>query len=1100
MARQQTYEVVITANGKIAERVMGHLKAEAEKLKEKLQLFKNTGRENTEEFRIMQGELKALEASINKVSYAEDRMKDYMEQLEGQSVNRLRFALRDLTKSYNSMVDDGSGKREQMAEAISRIRQRIAELNEQTDPTKIQQVKEYGKAWQEMQAGVDGKNLQQASVGDIRSAIRDARGHIETMGGDDAEKIKEATQFIAQAEARIKELTGATKENATATTDVKTSWQDVIRNLDGASFNDLNAALKDAKEQLNSLPQGTQEYSRMERVVASLEGQMRKLKGETEQMDVNWRKTFMNLKKASNDELRPALAQLRKEIDALQGDDPRREKMIRFANRMEEQIKQNTKGVKEVTEATDEATDAAGKLGESWKDVAKKVGLVAIGAKAFDFVKDKIGEVVRGNLELSDSMAAVRKVTGLEADDVDALTTRLSKIDTRSTLMQLNAIAEAGGRMGIAATNGAQGIYEFTKAADQIQVSLGDDLGEGAIEQIAKLASNLKLFDTMGVENAMLAVGSSINELGATSTATGGNIVEFARRLQSSAQLVNLSTPDILALGAAIDSSGLSADVGSRAFSTFFSALRTNTVSIEKILDIPQGTLDRLYNTGNTMEAVLTVLDKMKERGDLRVLTPIFKELGSQGSQMAAVFGQMALNVDVLRGQLDTSRQAFEQQISITNEYNSVQQTAQGILERANNLWQNAFVNPDGVDMVKELAQAWYDFSKELTSSATFMESAKTSLELIAGAAKILIQMLPVLIRLMMFYGVVAGIKKIWVEFVALKAAIGGATGAQAKLNAVMKANAFALIASVAATAITMLIDYAVAANKAAKNQDAVNKAQEDAAKSSAQERGELRRLYETTQDTTKSMEERLDAINQLRTKYPDYFKDLSDEQILAGNAADAYERLATQILNAAKARAYENKITELATEQQELRDENERDQQWIDEHREEYERTKRGNQQGQDYTQQVTGGWTAGFQESGIAMQGAAGMGRDTIEQYERVQRGMAAREERIKALDKQMDNLSKAASTVKKTSNQEVDTDKVLANPSAYNKDTLQAAYNQLSKQLSELKQRMGQPNNGGLKGDEVGKVTKQMESLTKAIEKADKGGGGGGGGKTK
>ena len=1087
MAKQQTYEVVITANGKIAERVMEHLKAEAEKLKEKLKLFKDTGRENTEEFRIMEGELKALEASINKVSWAEDRMNNYMQQIEGQSVNRLRSALRDLQKSYNAMIDDGSGKREQMAEAISRIRARLQELNDETNPEKQKQVEDYGKAWQTMQAGSDGKGLEQASIGDIRTAIRDARSHIETMGGDDAEMIKQATEFIKQAEARIKELTGATEKNTVATEQTKASWKDVIRNLDGASFNDLNAALKEAKEQLNSLPQGTQEYSRMERVVASLEGQMRKLKGETEQMDVNWRKTFMNLKKASNDELRPALAQLRKEIDALQGDDPRREKMIRFANRMEEQIKQNTKGVKEVTEATDEATDAAGKLGESWKDIAKKVSLVAIGAKAFDFVKDKIGEVMRGNLELSDSMAAVRKVTGLEADEISNLTTRLSKIDTRSTLMQLNAIAEAGGRMGIAATNGAEGIYQFTKAADQIQVSLGDDLGEGAIEQIAKLASNLNLFDTMGVENAMLAVGSSINELGATSTASGSAIVDFSRRLQSSAQLVNLSTADILALGAAVDSSGLSADVGSRAFSTFFSALRTNTSSIEKILSIEPGTLDTLYNAGRTIDAVLLVLDKMKAKGDLRELSPVFKELGSQGSQMAAVFGQMALNVDVLRSQLATSREAFQEQISITNEYNSVQETAQGLLERANNLWQNAFVNPDGVDMVKELAQAWYDFSKELTSSATFMESAKTSLGLIAGAAKILIQMLPVLIRLMMFYGVVASIKKVWVEFVALKAAIGGATGAQAKLNAVMKANAFAMIASVAATAITMLIDYCVATHNAKKEQNALTEAQDEAMKSCAQERGELKRLYEATQDQTKSIEERKEAVDELRKRFPDYFSDLTTEEILAGKAADAYRDLTEQIIASAKARAMEKKIEELQTQNIELEDDSRKRQAENDKNKDRYdeEKSKADAAVNQQNRMETTGAMGVGGKMGYVHSSNAGD--KEVIGQYQENERHIQKNADQIAENNRQMQQLAESIKATKPTP--KVNTDKVLANPSAYNKDALQAAYNQLSKQLSELKQRMGQPNNGGLKGDEVDKVTKQMDVLAKAIEKADK-----------
>ena len=53
------------------------------------------------------------------MSWAEERMGDYMNKIADQSANRLRYALRDLQRTYNSMVDDGSGKRDEVAEAIS---------------------------------------------------------------------------------------------------------------------------------------------------------------------------------------------------------------------------------------------------------------------------------------------------------------------------------------------------------------------------------------------------------------------------------------------------------------------------------------------------------------------------------------------------------------------------------------------------------------------------------------------------------------------------------------------------------------------------------------------------------------------------------------------------------------------------------------------------------------------------------------------------------------------------------------------------------------------------------------------------------------------
>ena len=1079
--RQQTYEVVITANGKVAERVMGHLKAEAEKLKEKLQLFKNTGRENTQEFKIMEGELKALEKSISQVSWAEERMGDYMNQLANQSANRLRFALRDLQRTYNSMVDDGSGKREEVADAISKIKARLQELNEQTDPSKQQQLKEYGKIWQDLMTKGDSTTfkLDTASIGQMREAIKDARGQIETMGSADADKIKEATNFIALAEQRIKELTGATKENVATTEQTRTTWQEVMRNLQGASFNQLSDALKDAKQQLADLPQGTKEYNRMERVVASIEGQMKKFKKSTEDTGVSWRDTFKRMKTASTEELKPALEQLRKEIDKLPGDSAKREKLLKFARSFEDQIKENTKGLEDNTKAVEKQESA-------WSKLTKQVAGYFAASRLYDFVRDKVQKLVQGNLELSDSMAAVKKVTGLESQEISNLTSRLAKIDTRSTLTQLNQIAEAGGRMGIATTNGSQGIYEFVKAANQIQVSLGDDLGEGAIENIAKLASNMHLFEKMGVENAMLAVGSSINELGATSTAVGSDIVEFSRRIQASAQLVHVSSADILAMGAAISSSGLSAEVGASSFSKFFSSLRNNTGAIEKILSIPSGTLDALYDANRTMDATVLILEKMKEKGDLRALSPIFKELGSQGERMGAVFGQMALNVDVLKEQLNTSREAFQEQISITNEYNSVQETAQGLLERANNLWQNAFVNPEGVDMVKELAKAWYDFSKEMTQSETFMQSIKTSLTMVAGVIKVLIALLPNLIKLMMFYGVVSSIQKISASYNDMKKSIMEAEGAQKKLNAAMKANLFALLAAVALTAVSAIIDYCVAAHNAKKEQDALTDAQEEAMKSCAQERGELKRLYEATQDTTKSMKERMEAVEELQKKYPDYFGNLTTEEILAGKAADAYRDLTQQIIASAKARAMEKKMEELATKNIELEDENRKRQAENDKNRDKYEQEKAK-------TDRAVG------QQNKMEVEGAAGVGgkmgyvhgsnagdKEVIGQYQANEKQIKKNEEQIAENNRQMQRMANEVQTLK--AKPQIDVNKVIENPSAYNKNALQTAYDKLAKDLDDLKKRMAMPNNGGLKGDEIGKVTKSMETLSKAIEKAD------------
>ena len=89
----------------------------------------------------------------------------------------------------------------------------------------------------------------------------------------------------------------------------------------------------------------------------------------------------------------------------------------------------------------------------------------------------------------------------------------------------------------------------------------------------------------------------------------------------------------------------------------------------------------------------------------------------------------------------------------------------------------------------------------------------------------------------------------------------------------------------------------------------------------SIKERTELDLLYKATQDTSRSIQERNAAVDELQRKYPGYFENISKEDFLAGKAADAYARLTEQILKTAQARAIQDKLVERSKEQLEYED-----------------------------------------------------------------------------------------------------------------------------------------------------------------------------------
>jgi hypothetical protein len=77
--------------------------------------------------------------------------------------------------------------------------------------------------------------------------------------------------------------------------------------------------------------------------------------------------------------------------------------------------------------------------------------------------------------------------------------------------------------------------------------------------------------------------------------------------------------------------------------------------------------------------------------------------------------------------------------------------------------------------------------------------------------------------------------------------------------------------------------------------------------KNAQQELVHLKLLYTATQNHTLSLNERKKAINEIKNLYPDYFKGISDETILASDATEQYNKLSDAIIASARARAAED-------------------------------------------------------------------------------------------------------------------------------------------------------------------------------------------------
>jgi hypothetical protein len=221
------------------------------------------------------------------------------------------------------------------------------------------------------------------------------------------------------------------------------------------------------------------------------------------------------------------------------------------------------------------------------------------------------------------------------------------------------------------------------------------------------------------------------------------------------------------------------------------------------------------------------------------------------------------------------------------------------------------------------------DFGKAAIETATAGFEAFTSVQLLFGDAteetqKKVIQLFAAMQLLTALERISEQVKRGGVIATNLQ------TAAQATYTAVVGASTGALKAfriALAATGIgaaLVTIGYLVvkynqmreATAEANRQIKLFGEVQRETNKQAGAEIANLEILYKVATNTTLSLKKRKEAVDDLQKQYPDYFKNINDEIILQGKAADAYDATKAAIVEAARTRAINSKLEELATKE----------------------------------------------------------------------------------------------------------------------------------------------------------------------------------------
>lgn len=923
MATQRLAKVVITANASTAKKVLEEIDALVEKYTADIQKMTAAGQANTAECKQAERTLKALsqvqrdniedtkrlgqvvqdltntklrdlrralgsgksalarltgsDADLKKAEQIRAEMKqvgDAIRLIEGQYV-KIADGLKNVKNQSDQWLDKAIKQQRDLVGSLEKsdasYQQNLATLKQ----LEAEEDRRKGKmSLQEAQATVSNKD---ASASELRRAKATLTETREATPTSNTSQIGSINKDLQEIDKRLEAVSGKA-EKATI------SWREMKRVMaepSKASGEDIKRTMEAIQQRIQKLPAGSKAVANLRAEYAKLE---QTLKGTNmSQKQLNDILLRSKSGKASLDELRRAYKQLEEELNHVNT------KSQEFANKQ--------KAMKDLKKNIDEVTGAAKKQGGTWQTAMKNltayVGMFAV----FNQVKSIMTGVIKKNLDYSGSLTDIRKVSGLTMKEVEQLSTELAKIDTRTSVEGLAKLAFEGSKLGMS-KYGVEGLASFVRAADQINVAIGEEMGEKALPALSKMVEVMGLIPRMGIEKAMLATGSAMFKLSTTSTSTSSDIVEFAKRLTGVARTAGITTDQLLALGSASSSMMLMPEVASTAMGKFIVALQKNHNLIAKELGIPDETIKNLYASGRAMDAIVLVLEKMRDKGNMNALSGIFKDLGSDGQRLVTAMVTMSKNVDMLKDHLYESQEAFSEATAVTAEYQMQQQSAIGILERANNLWEKAFVNPEGVDSVKNLSQAWYDMSVMMTQSPIFKGTLNASLSLVIISAKTLVTLLPAIIN----YLVAMGVWKTITFFIELSKAIWTAVTAQNALNTACKVNPWVALASVVLTVIGVVSSYVNQANeaaKAAKEAERQANAWKDTLGKAAVETANLNKKLENykkmMEEANLTQEERRRLISRFNKDFRSYISNLGIEIKNVKDLRDHYSELARE-------------------------------------------------------------------------------------------------------------------------------------------------------------------------------------------------------------
>ena len=755
------------------------------------------------------------------------------------------------------------------------------------------------------------ENLSNASLGQLEKAARHLKGQMKAAS-DPSDYAKLENQ-LSKVKEQMLQLKGATRKadeeahRMTAT----------LSNLKHASLNDLNFTSSKLKSQMADFdPQSTMYASRSaqlklveaelerihqsERRVVTLMQQYDKEIEETH-IDIKETKRQMQLVNRTMSNLKTSsIRDLEFSIKAIN-------QQMAGMDRGTEKFKQMQLQAKQLKTEL-QAVRAEGVAQESWikrsADWFNRMQGLALGAvAAISGITFTVKKCVEEYAKMDDEMTNVRKYTGQAADEVERMNEDFKKMDTRTPRQKLNQLAEDAGRLGITST---AAVEEFVDGADKINVALGDDLGDKAVSQIAKLAQMFGEDKTKGLRGAMLATGSAVNELAQNSSASAGYLVDFTARVAGVGKQAGFTQAQIMGLASVLDQNMQQDETAATAVQNLLAKMFQDSAKFAQIAGLNVKEFAKTLKE-DANGALLQFLAAMRAKGGFADLAPMFEEMKMDGSRATGVLTVLADKLDDIKSAQNLANEAYAEGTSVLNEFETQNESVQAQLDKASKKF---------LDLSIELGQKLYPAARYCISAASLgVRALSTLVDFVKDYWRILIVLTAAIVTYtamskaklivdkaqMAWLNIMiikekahtllislktSALKTMAIVQMALTKEIKLTAAAQMLWNKVLLANPITAVIAVVVGLTAAIVTLSKETSTAEQAQRDYNDAVTDANKQAADEEAAILRLVSAIQSNTTAESDRKAALEELNGKLMrEHLGNITEEAVRTGQA-----------------------------------------------------------------------------------------------------------------------------------------------------------------------------------------------------------------------